>query len=79
MLLTALVLAIVLPRSVESQEIADQYRDVANQIIDAATGDHDAYARLTELVERFGPRISGSTALERAIDWIVEQMEADGF
>lgn len=76
---TALVLAVALPQSVEGQEIADQYRDVANQIINAATGDHDAYARLTELVERFGPRISGSTALERAIDWIMEQMESDGF
>jgi carboxypeptidase Q len=61
-----------------AQEVADAYRDVANRIIDTATGDHDAYARVTELVERFGPRISGSVALERAIDWMVEEMEADG-
>lgn len=67
------------PQPVSGQEIADAYRDVANRIIDAATGDHDAYARLTELVERFGPRISGSAALERAIDWMVVEMEADGF
>ncbi|MGB1657661.1 MAG: M28 family metallopeptidase [Longimicrobiales bacterium] len=67
------------PQPARGQEIADAYREVANRIIDAATGDHDAYARLTELVERFGPRISGSAALERAIDWMVVEMEADGF
>jgi carboxypeptidase Q len=60
------------------QGIADAYRDVANRIIDAATGDHDAYERLTELVDRFGPRITGSVALERAIDWMLVEMEADG-
>ena len=62
----------------QAQDIANEYRDVANRIIDAATGDHDAYARLTELVERFGPRISGSAALERAIDWMIVEMEEDG-
>jgi carboxypeptidase Q len=62
----------------QAQDIANEYRDVANRIIDAATGDHDAYARLTELVERFGPRISGSSALERAIDWMIVEMEEDG-
>ena len=61
-----------------AQTIADEYRDVANQIIDAATGDHDAYARLTELTETFGPRVSGSVALERAIDWMLVEMEEDG-
>ena len=63
---------------VQAQDVANEYRDVANRIIDAATGDHDAYERLTELVERFGPRISGSSALERAIDWMIVEMEDDG-
>jgi len=71
--------ALLLPApGVQAQEIANEYRDVANRIIDAATDDHDAYARLTELVERFGPRISGSSALERAIDWMIVEMEEDG-
>ncbi len=73
-----LPLLLALPTPAAAQTLADEYRIAANRIIDAATGDHDAYARLTELVERFGPRISGSAALERAIDWIVEEMEADG-
>jgi carboxypeptidase Q len=63
---------------VAAQSIADQYRDVANQLITAATENHDAYARLTELVDQFGARVSGSVALENAIDWILEEMEADG-
>lgn len=76
--LAALVTLAATSTPVGAQEIANAYRDVANRIIDAATGDHDAYARLTELVETFGPRISGSVALERAIDWMIVEMENDG-
>jgi len=78
-LVAVFLVTLCAPPPARGQEIADAYRDVANRIIDAATGDHDAYARLTELVERFGPRISGSAALERTIDWMVEEMETDGF
>ena len=66
------------PDAVSSQNIADAYRDVADRLIDAATENHDAFARLTDLVDRFGHRVSGSVALEQAIDWIMVQMEADG-
>jgi carboxypeptidase Q len=60
------------------QSIADEYRDAADRLIDAATANHDAYARVTELVDRFGARVSGSVALENAIDWIIQVMESDG-
>jgi carboxypeptidase Q len=40
--------------------------------------DSAAYGRLTELVDRFGPRFSGTDNLERAVDWILERMRADG-
>jgi len=66
------------PLTVNAQSLADDYRDVADRIIDAATENHDAYARLTELVDQFGARISGSVALERAIDWMLVEMEKDG-
>jgi carboxypeptidase Q len=55
-----------------------QYRVVADQIIDAALADSSAYARLSELVDRFGHRLSGSANLERALDWIVAEMQRDG-
>jgi len=79
-ILLAVVLAVVLcaPAPAASQQIANEYRDVANRIIDAATGDHDAFARLTELVDRFGSRVSGSVALEKAIDWMMVEMASDG-
>ncbi len=54
------------------------YREVADRIIDAALGDSSAYQRLTELVDRFGPRFSGTVQLERAIDWILDEMDGDG-
>ena len=47
-------------------------------MIDAALADSAAYARLTEMVDRFGPRFSGSENLELALDWILAEMESDG-
>jgi carboxypeptidase Q len=78
--LSALLSAVVLhaPTPISAQDLADTYRDEANRLIEAATANHDAYARLTELVDKFGHRVSGSVALEQAIDWMMEEMEADG-
>jgi carboxypeptidase Q len=71
----ALLLSVALPGSAQD---VDAYRDVANRLIDAATANHDAYARLGDLVDGFGSRLSGSTSLENAIDWILREMDADG-
>ena len=37
-----------------------------------------AWQRLAELTDTFGPRLSGSEGLERAIDWAVAEMKKDG-
>ena len=58
--------------------ITDRYQSVADRIIEAALSDSAAYARLAELVDRFGHRLSGSQSLELAIDWILEEMRRDG-
>ena len=50
----------------------------ANRIIDAALRDSTAWNRLAEMTERYGHRLSGSQSLERAIDWMLERMRADG-
>ena len=55
------------------------YREVADRIIAAALADSSAYARLAEMVDRFGHRLSGSESLERAIDWMLVEMTRDGF
>ncbi len=54
------------------------YEEDVSKIIEAATGTHRAYERLGELVDTFGHRLSGSVALEQAIDWMVQKMESDG-
>jgi len=77
-LLGAVPLLLVAALPISAQNLTAEHRDVAARLIEAATSDHDAYSRLTELVERFGPRISGSVALERAIDWMLVEMERDG-
>ena len=53
-------------------------RAAVDRLIDAALADSSAYRRLGELVDGFGSRLSGSEALERAIDWTLAQMKADG-
>jgi len=55
------------------------HRAAAEQLITAALKDSAAYHRLAKLVDGFGHRHSGSASLERAIDWIVGEMRADGF
>lgn len=60
-------------------EIPAKYRDIANRIIAAAQADSAAaWNRIAELTDRFGHRLSGSVALEQAIDWTVDAMKRDG-
>jgi len=52
--------------------------NVPDTLIDAITKSDFAYQRLARLCDTFGPRFSGSTNLEAAIDWILAQMKKDG-
>jgi carboxypeptidase Q len=56
----------------------DAYRETAARIVSEATGNRRAWDRLAELTDTFGPRLSGSENLERAIEWAAETMERDG-
>lgn len=58
--------------------IADAYREVAARIAAAALADGHAYVRLAYLTDHIGHRLSGSRALEQAIDWSMRVMRADG-
>ena len=40
--------------------------------------DRDGWAKLSYLTDRIGNRLSGSEALERAVVWAEQQMQADG-
>ena len=82
--LTVLALAAwAAPRTAAAQQPPDTglvaaYRATAGRLVASATADTAAWLRLAELTDRFGPRISGSQSLEHALDWVLEQMRADG-
>ena len=62
----------------DTGSLATEYREVADRLIDAALSDSFAFQRLTEMVDLFGHRFSGSENLESALDWILENMKKDG-
>ncbi len=53
-------------------------KEAAEKITEHAKGKTRAWERLVYMVDTFGHRLSGSKALEQAIDWAVETMKADG-
>jgi carboxypeptidase Q len=53
-------------------------RPAAARLIAESQRTDFAWQRLAELTDTFGPRLSGSEALERAIDWAVAEMKKDG-
>lgn len=64
--------------SPQAGPLTSDYRADANRLIDAALADSGAFERLAYLTDTFGPRFSGTQALEDAIDWILAGMQADG-
>ena len=76
-LILASMLVMVAAPAFAQQPIVERYRETANRLIAAATSDSAAFARLTLLTDAFGNRFSGSESLERAIDWILEEMRKD--
>ncbi|MBV9109256.1 MAG: peptidase M28 family protein, partial [Gemmatimonadetes bacterium] len=74
-----LLAALLVAPAARAQEPLDvRYRDAANRLIQAALSDTFAYNRLALMVDRFGPRLSGSQALENTIDWALAEMRSDG-
>jgi carboxypeptidase Q len=57
----------------------EPYRAVTARIVAQATSTATAWNRLAELTDMFPARLSGSTNLQRAIDWTADQMKRDGF
>src|SRR4029450_9474195 len=73
----AAAVLIVAPLRARAQS-TESYRAAADRLIDAAMRDSAAWNRIAELTDTFGSRIAGSHALERAIDWTLARMRADG-
>jgi carboxypeptidase Q len=61
-----------------SPDWLNPYRDASSRLLGEAMSSPFAWERLAELSDTFGNRLSGSQALEDAIDWAVAQMKKDG-
>ena len=61
-----------------AQTLTERYREPAARIVGAALLDQEGYAKLTHLTTRIGHRLSGSSGLERAIEWASAAMKAEG-
>ena len=64
--------------AVSTAHAQDAYRDAAGKIIGAAMTDTEGWDKLEHLTTEIGHRLSGSTGLERAIEWAAEAMEDEG-
>lgn len=58
--------------------LADAYRDEATRILEAALASDAAWEKLRYLTDHVGHRLSGSKAMEHAVAWAQETLEADG-
>src|SRR6266850_4096757 len=56
----------------------DGYREPAARLIGEALGSTFAWERLSVLTDTIGNRLSGTPALDRAVQWAVDEMKRDG-
>ena len=63
---------------INGRSIPEEFLMDSQKIITAAMKDSTAYERLAYLCDTFGPRLSGSSNLEKALDWIISEMRSDG-
>jgi len=66
------------PRAAAQAELPAAWVEAAERLTALANGRRRGWERLGEMADRFGHRLSGSAALERAIDWTLEVMRKDG-
>src|SRR5688572_22840083 len=75
---SALALALLLAPAVAANDNwIDSYRQAASRIIAAATADDAAWQRLALMTDTFGPRLSGSAALDATLRWAADEMKKD--
>ncbi|MDQ6678254.1 MAG: M20/M25/M40 family metallo-hydrolase [Acidobacteriota bacterium] len=61
-----------------AQPVTEKYRDTAARLIGAALESDAGMNRLEYLCDRIGNRLSGSSSLEKAIDWASAEMTRAG-
>ncbi len=68
----------VLAVAAVGQPLYETHGGVAQRLVAAALNDTEGYAKLAWLCDRIGPRLSGSPALDQAVEWVAAQMKRDG-
>src|SRR3954470_24450717 len=66
------------PHAVGNSTWLDVYRDPASRLIGEAVSTTFAWARLAVLTDTIGNRLSGTPALDHAIQWAAAEMKKDG-
>src|SRR6266852_3022831 len=61
-----------------AERLNQTYRATADKLIAAALEDTGGYEKLSFLCDRIGNRLSGTPALDRAIQWAAAEMKKDG-
>ncbi|MFA5511090.1 MAG: M28 family peptidase [Candidatus Kapaibacterium sp.] len=77
--LIAFLLSITTAQTSEIYTSNDDFKEIARKIIKEAKSDTLAYHRLRYMCDVFGPRLSGSENLVKAIGWMSDEMKRDGF
>lgn len=71
---------VFIPLLTSGQPMIEQsHKEIADKLIASSLSNELGFQRLTHLTDYYGPRLSGSEILEKGIDWVVQEMEKDGF
>lgn len=76
--MVVVVAVLVAATAAQAYNVTDYQLDV-DAILQAARGDGLGYQRLSTMCDLYGPRLSGTPELEQAMDWVMAEMETDGF
>jgi Zn-dependent M28 family amino/carboxypeptidase len=75
----ACLIALALASPAESASFSSEQIRTAESLRDAALKGTQAYDAVEDLTTRIGPRLAGTTADHRAVDWMESRLRAAGF
>ncbi|MEP2446449.1 MAG: M28 family metallopeptidase [Balneola sp.] len=75
---TLFALLVAIP-GVSQPLVKQNIKETSDKLIKSALANDLGFERLAHLTDYYGPRLSGSEVLEQGIDWVVQEMEKDGF
>lgn len=79
-LLLSTLLSVMSLFAIQAQDVlSSTNKENIDKLVQNAVSSDLAWDRLTYMADTFGPRFSGSQNLEDALDWILEEMQKDGF